>query len=71
MMGEVRGNFSELASEETLLEQPLVNEDLETHAVLDGEGRQEVNHIAPIRLHLSHIGELIAYMKEGVLWVVP
>jgi hypothetical protein len=60
MMGEIRGDLGELASKETLLEQPLVNKDLEAHAVLDGEGGKEVDHVAPIGLNLSHIAEFVA-----------
>lgn len=60
MVGDVRGDFGELAAEQTLLEQPLVDEDLQAHPVFDGEGRKEVDHVAPVGLDLSHTAEFVA-----------
>lgn len=60
MIREVRGDFGELAAEETLLQQPLVDEDLQAHPVFDGEGGKEVDHVAPVGLDFSHTAEFIA-----------
>ena len=47
----VRGYLCVLASEEGLLQQPLVDHDLEPHSVFDTERGQKVNKVSDLIFH--------------------
>jgi hypothetical protein len=48
-----------LPSKETLLQKPLVNQDLQPHPVLDGEGGEEVHHAAGVGVEVCGRTKLI------------
>lgn len=67
----VRGSFGVFAPEQTLLEQPLVDQDFEAHSVLDGEGGQEIDDIFGPGLLFSRQHKLLLCIRIGIPGVTP